>query len=580
MDDLFDGHIPLLPWLPDETLFSLCSRLHKLWGSTRAGRTAEILFGSGRTGCHHDFPSGIEFFSRCTGERLGSIEYVAGERTLLRYYRPFISSDDWRAAVSAMSGRSVAHLKYRLGLLTSRFRANHPLKACASCMAEDVESTGWAYWHLPHQFPGMWVCPIHGQALYVSTVKSTGVERFLWHLPQSERLMPAVATPPDVMRALTSLAQTVVDLVLRSVEAGMLAIRLSQPFLLRRAGELGWVTDGGHLRMALAAKSYLEYCAPLRGIPELSALPSTHAQSVAQLGPLLRGDLSRTHPLRILLAIDWLFGGATQFHDATRLGDGHAAQSPGPAKRGCVKNPATSKQRAQVLALVAAGSSATAAAAQAGVAVATAMAWLASAGVRVPRRPKLLDAKVRARLIKSLRAGMDKAKAAEGYGISQVTVTCVLRTEVGLQSAWHQARYEAAQRAARRSWLNAARRFPGLGTKQLRDLVPGSYAWLYRNDRVWLSEHVPPKLTRAPASVRLQWDQRDEQLSTQVRRLVMQLQLANGARPVRLWQLYQAIPELKAKLAQLDRLPLTKRVIEEARARRNFSNRDRLFDGP
>jgi hypothetical protein len=47
-----------------------------------------------------------------------------------------------------MEGDTLAHFKLRLGILTSRFRANHPLKACVVCMAADRNRFGWAYWHL------------------------------------------------------------------------------------------------------------------------------------------------------------------------------------------------------------------------------------------------------------------------------------------------------------------------------------------------------------------------------------------------------------------------------------------------
>src|SRR3546814_14840989 len=62
-----------------------------------------------------------------------------------------------------MSGASVAHLKFRLGLLTSRFRANHPLKACPACMTKDLDDHQTTYWRLDHQFPGVWHCPVHGE---------------------------------------------------------------------------------------------------------------------------------------------------------------------------------------------------------------------------------------------------------------------------------------------------------------------------------------------------------------------------------------------------------------------------------
>ncbi len=187
-DGLFPSHTPFLPWLPGETLFSLCSRHHRLWGHSSSWKSTQMLLGGRRAGAQHDFPSAIDEFVRRTDAAFGTAATIAKERTLLRYYRPFVPAHEVGDIVRTMRGPSVAHLKFRLGLLTSRFRANHPLKACETCLRTDWEEHGWVYWHLQHQFPGVWVCPWHGQPLLTSKLKSTGVERFQWHLPDASAL--------------------------------------------------------------------------------------------------------------------------------------------------------------------------------------------------------------------------------------------------------------------------------------------------------------------------------------------------------------------------------------------------------
>ncbi len=63
---MFAGLFPLddslLPWLPGETLFSLPSRHHRLWGHGLSSRSTEIMFGGTRMGTHHDFPIGLDDF--------------------------------------------------------------------------------------------------------------------------------------------------------------------------------------------------------------------------------------------------------------------------------------------------------------------------------------------------------------------------------------------------------------------------------------------------------------------------------------------------------------------------------------
>jgi len=158
-DHGLEVRVPLLPWLPGETLYSLCSRHHRFAGFSTCTRATQALFGHSRSGCQHDLPSRLDAFVERVGSIHGDAEAIARERTLLKFYAHFHSPSVGAEAVASVRGASVAHLKYRLALLTSRFRANHPLKACPICMEHDGLTHGWSFWHIEHQFPGVWVCP-------------------------------------------------------------------------------------------------------------------------------------------------------------------------------------------------------------------------------------------------------------------------------------------------------------------------------------------------------------------------------------------------------------------------------------
>lgn len=151
----------LLYPLPGETLFSLCSRQHRIWGRPNARETCVLLFGGERLGTQHDIPSGPRQLECRTKGQWGGASTLATRRTLMRFYAPFVDRQLFDGANESMHGPSVAHLKFRLGPLTSRFRANHPLEACRVCTEQDHHDHGWAYWHLHHQYPGVWLCPMH-----------------------------------------------------------------------------------------------------------------------------------------------------------------------------------------------------------------------------------------------------------------------------------------------------------------------------------------------------------------------------------------------------------------------------------
>ena len=565
---LFEESSPFLPWLPDETLFSLCSRLHRLWGFHDAGKTAEILFGARRAGLHHDFPNRLRQFETRTSGRYGVARELAEGRTLLRYYRPFLPEPLLSSAARTMGGESVAHLKFRLGLLTSRFRANHPLKACTTCMAVDLAVHGWVYWHRAHQYPGVWTCAEHGTLLRESNIKATGVGRFQWHLPDEITLIAApVLAQADSVRRMSQLSATVADVIASEVAPGALQLENVRRTLLARAACRGWVTSAGRLRMGPAADDYLAYCEPLSMWPELSGLPKNAKAASNQLGMIFHLSSRSAHPLRLMLAIDWLFGSAQAFFAA----HGSTAAEADIVDCGGGRRDEASRdnEKAELVRLIRTGSSISAAAKQVGVAVETAMAWAAAVGVVTIRRPKRLVGDAAECLMRELADGAGKQQLAQRYGISVETVTRVLRTQPGLQATWHEKRFDRARESARAAWLNACEGASRVGVKLLRAQEPAAYAWLYRNDRAWLGDHTPPNLPRAAGhrGDAARWDERDAALSDAVKRAALRLHNSSPSKQLKLWQIYQAVPELKAKLRRLDRLPLTQRALESALAK-------------
>lgn len=358
------------------------------------------------------------------------------------------------------------------------------------------------------------------------------------------------------------------ELVSQAPERSIDTSRLHELYraeLARRA----WVTAGGSLRMTAIAASFLEHVKHLRVMAELESLPATPEEAAIQLGRMLRPPRSGTHPLRHLVLINWLFGSAEAFRQCylsavrsnATLSPDTVLHEEQPAKE--VKDP----RRDQLVGLLSGQKQSMRMAAKSlGVDVGTAMAWAAQAGLSVPRRPKKLTGHLRRLAITDLQSGEDKVVIAENAGVSVVTITKLLLSEVGLHAAWCQARETKARASARQTWETLLRTHKGLGVKFLRALDPAAYAWLYRNDRAWLDEHKPDRQTETMASggARVMWDARDEALSGVVKRAVLELRKRPGAQQIKLWQIYQAVPELKAKLAALHRLPLTRRVIDLA----------------
>ena len=560
---LFASDVPL-QWLPDETLFSWCSRYHRLSGNYLAATTCKALFGHARQGCAHDLPSRVSHFSRITGGLLGTAEEIVRGRTMLPFYLPFAAPETAVAAIEAMSGPSIGSLKFQLGLLTSRFRANHPLKACPSCMAEDRSRAATAYWHREHQWPAVWICRRHRVWLATSDLKSTGVGRFQWTLPD-ERHLSIRSDSDGIEGPVAALADAATSLAAldASVHLAPQAVKRALRGALRSRGLMAG--DGAErLNLRAIGLEYGAFVRALHVVPALRALPTTADGAAAEVGRLTYGRQSGAHVIRYLALVAWLFPTFDRFVEAFEAPvPPEATQSEDAEATSEHSGQPSNPRRQALLDLLTSGSSPSGAARKLGVDPATAMAWAATAGIATKGRPQLLRGEARAQTIAALRTGASKLDAASVAKVSVEIITKLLRTEIGLRDDWRSAQLAQARRRARNLWLQVIADNPLLGAKAVRLLEPAASAWPYRNDKQWLDGQVS-RLSRAESKggSTVDWDSRDLTLAAEVQRVGAALAADVPGTRLKLWQLYQRIPELKAKLARLDRLPLTRAAIQ------------------
>ncbi|MDY0748726.1 TnsD family Tn7-like transposition protein [Paucibacter sp. R3-3] len=555
-------------WLPDETLFSLASRYHRLSLQVRPETTCLTLFGRRRGGLAHDLPDSVDAFADRTRAVLGcSAQEVIRDRTLLPFYLPFQAAFKANAAVDAMRGPYIGSLKFQLGMLTSRFRANHPLKACLRCMEEDLVEFHAPYWHRQHQLPGTWVCTKHRVHLRESTLKSTGVRRFHWTLPDESDLTTAIGTASEGPCGSSQL-ETLLYLF-ASAASGLAALPIGFHFDSIRLASLnrqqlqarGFLRHGNQLSPS-AGQSLTRFLAPLNAVRELAPLAVQGSSAQSQLSRLSNPSRVMTHPLRHLAYALWLFESWDRFVESYRkwqCAELPAAEPAGDTNDG-------DSRHSNLVALVRdKGHSVSRACRIVGIDTTTGMAWLSQAGIAVGRRPKKLRPDVRAALVEALRRGCDKATAATRFNVSIVTITTTLRTTVGLHDEWSRARIETRRAAERQGWLALLVGNQTVGLKLLRRLAPATYAWLYRNDRTWLVEQSA-SVTGAKRGNHssVNWDARDQSLATIVATLSIELATESPLKRITLWRLYQRFPELKPKLGHLDRLPLTRAAIDRA----------------
>lgn len=243
--ELSGFEIQIAPF-PDETIFSWCSRYHRLAASTFDKVTALHLFGNAQTAITHDFTAHLDALATRANGALGSSLKIVQQRTLLPFYLPFKPPKIGLEAIAAMQGYGIAHMKYRLGLLTSGLGAAHPLKFCPQSMHEDYRQHGWSFWRRSQQFPGVWQCRQHHITLQVSSQKG----RAGWVLPSvghCQEVPILLGLSPNQRRWLLKLDLMASELILLPLGSLDDPIRIGNLFK-RHLGYLGFTAASGRLR--------------------------------------------------------------------------------------------------------------------------------------------------------------------------------------------------------------------------------------------------------------------------------------------------------------------------------------------
>ena len=150
--------------LPDESLYSLAVRYHRLAANSSYRLTSQELFGTYSRTCGSILPCCLDALSQRLGE-VYSVEELIERFTLLPLYRPFVNDAVYSAASIAMTGNYGTGLKMSLGITASRFLKHTSFRYCVSCVREDTLNYGAAYWHRIHQAIGTCICPHHREGL-------------------------------------------------------------------------------------------------------------------------------------------------------------------------------------------------------------------------------------------------------------------------------------------------------------------------------------------------------------------------------------------------------------------------------
>ncbi|MCV4284710.1 TnsD family Tn7-like transposition protein [Pseudomonas capsici] len=450
---------------PDETLHSVLSRYVRLSGFCGAAKVVALPPWKGSFSDNVPFPCRLNELEQALPHGTGlAVARMIEEHTLLPYYQPFLSEIQLHQARYQMEFGNGAGLKLSMGLIASRLEHASCARFCSQCIAHDQAQLGAAYWHRVHQLPGVYVCPFHEVPLRVVEHRVFSQFRRRLMLPDDD----AVRSCAYLLEIPSKKRSTLLDIakcsnsLLQALAPPLNPINIRSS-LLRAAADSGIAGSTHRLRLSHLASFMKSHFDLLSDYGEYQIL-AEHSQGSAPtwVTKLLRKPRHSHHPLKYIVLAnalgidirDLLIDGLrpSVFSTQAELIDG---QSPMLVTGVCGDLP-------------------------------------------VHARPVVGKFAGLRRLIwKDAQRGMSACEIAGKRGVSLATTYRTIRANPDGPERWKDSRFKR-ELELRRERLS----------RQYKDRFAhdcADYAWLYRNDRAWLTEQCNSsgsrRLGRKPSSV-------------------------------------------------------------------------------
>ena len=558
---------------PDELLYSLVARYGRRFRFPNRKSLAGAFFGNRNAVAVVDLPTRLGALAAAIPGRFGlGVPRLIDDHTHFPYHAPFLPCKRVVELWEAMREFGDVHL--RAGLAASRVRPPERLRYCPVCAAEDRAAYGERYWHRLHQVPGVAVCHRHQVRLEDSPVK-TFLRRERHRFVAADEVVPHDATvrpvtPGDEGRVLLELAEDSAWLLSRPAT-------LSDPWSLSGIyrhflAEAGLARHSGTVRVQLVLERFAAHYPP----EVLVQLQSPSEKIHLWLPDLVRTTRGKAqHPLRHLLLARFLgLSAESLFAFSVPPPFGHG---PWP----CL-NPVCPDQHSLCITDIAVGYTK-----DRGEPVATfecprcGFAYSRTGRDREPEDRYRRDRVVafgpvweEALIVLWYDSKVGLREAARRLGVDPRTVQLRMMRKKSEVVTRGEARVDA--HAHRRAWETLRAAYPELGRKALRQRLPRTYTWLYRNDRAWLDAHSPAPRRAARPRQKVDWQRLDADLAAAVPAAAKTLKedVTEKPRRVTVTSLARALGQLHNIQKKADKLSETVAALKrEAETREAFAVR-------
>jgi hypothetical protein len=577
----------------DELWYSICSRFSEQMRFGTETGVMLALYGRRHAIATVDLPHNLRAVSSqlppghpCT------VDNIIDHHTFLPYYGPFLTNSSYKTVRQLMEDGTKPSVRVRCGACTNRVRPPKYFRSCPDCDRENRGLHGERYWRRLFQLPGVEVCAKHDSFLEPSDIRLDPLpNRHKYFSANSTRL---VSLPHPVNRKdpvqiiLVDLAKDIEWLLRQErLNPGLEALHVRYGQVL---AERSFATKARSLRMAEIRREVLSrYGHKLLQLLQ-SDLPDNKGDG--WLGQLLRKPNTAVAPLRHLLLLRALGISLEQFFFPKISTRPLNTIHPGIGSWPCL-NPICD-QRGE-LAINEVQLEPPDQNGKTHIIVTCQHCGFSYRAQDTAERPTKASRIINygSRWIELLRQQwtathvtlrqMAKVLGVDPKTVKQRAYELGLKfprkgkrpvTKRGLYVAANRDKTKAIE-SHRREWNRLVEKNPESGTKQLRLSAPALYAWLYRNDRLWLAQHKPAKRRPITARPHVDWAKRDEELAGQIATVAAHIKNHPGKlNQVTVTAIGRALGKQSLFEAALKKLPLTRSVIESVlESREDFAVR-------
>lgn len=548
---------------PDELLYSWFARYHDHSGNTSSKQTMKELFGNMSSVAVVDFPNNLEaFYKNISHFNPPNINDLVTNHTLYNYYTAFQSDVmKSRAFDYIINGGKPGAIHMFLGIAASTIKNWHYLRFCSSCVQQDRERYGEAYWHLSHQLPKVFYCHLHQELLHDSTIEFRNPHKHEFISAEKVQLLqPHLVTvfSPKLEQQLKKLSDESVNLIRYAENTQLQDFTQIYKYLMQVNG---YANHFGKVHQQYFSQQFKKFYGE-----ELLTLVDCNFDAYSDtswLRSVVRKHRKAFHPVQHLLLLQFL---NVLFKNLENL-RGKKYEPFGQAPYYCL-NPAADHFKKRVIS---------------NVAITTCTDTRKPVGTfscdcgfvysrRGPDVDMADDLKVgriknfgpvwQTKLMQLVTSGLSPYRIAQILECDYTTVKKYMFISKGEPSNHNELLKDLCiQKEA--DWLKLIEKYPDFTITRLREINPALYAWHYRNNRDWLKENSPRIKGKVASNNRVDWEKRDLEILHLVKKVIKDLYAIEKPIYVNKSRVAKKIGQLSSLEKQLDKLPKTKAYLNK-----------------